>query len=157
MDARLKDWKREAERLWAAPAFDHRAAGQLTAEIAHADALPALQQAARQALPSLRAACARGAERGRRDLAQWRFGALRDCLHALDPPRFGRRQTGERKLAADEHHRRVLGLPLGRRLFAPDIAQAYKQAAKRVHPDSGGSQAQFLELTAARDALMKGL
>jgi hypothetical protein len=53
-----------------------------------------------------------------------------------------------------QHRQRALGLPLGRRLFGPEISQAYKQAAKKVHPDAGGSQHAFLELSAARDALM---
>ena len=53
--------------------------------------------------------------------------------------------------------RRLLGLPFGRRLFGPEIKEAYKQAAKTVHPDAGGSNRAFLDLSEARDALMKAL
>ncbi|HEX2216687.1 MAG TPA: hypothetical protein VHG27_08370 [Xanthobacteraceae bacterium] len=145
------------ERLWSAPAFDHRQAAVLTAEIARESAEPTLRQRAAQALPSLRAACAKSADRRTKDVAQRRFGAVRDCLHVLTAPRFGRRDRGARALTPDERHRQLLGLPLGRRLFGPEINHAYKQAAKKVHPDAGGSERAFLELSAARDALMKSL
>jgi curved DNA-binding protein CbpA len=46
-------------------------------------------------------------------------------------------------------------LPLGRRLSGVEIHRAYKRVAKRAHPDAGGSAREFLELSAARDALMK--
>jgi len=48
-----------------------------------------------------------------------------------------------------------VGLPLGRRLFGPEINQAYKRAAKTAHPDAGGNEREFLELSKARDALMR--
>ena len=51
----------------------------------------------------------------------------------------------------------MLGLPSGRRLFGPEIQQAYKRVAKKVHPDVGGSEQAFRELSAARDALLKSL
>ena len=34
----------------------------------------------------------------------------------------------------------MVGLPSGRRLFGPEIQQAYKRVAKKVHPDVGGSE-----------------
>ena len=49
----------------------------------------------------------------------------------------------------------MLGLPLGRRLSGAEIHQAYKRVAKRAHPDGGGSAREFLELSAAREALME--
>ena len=49
----------------------------------------------------------------------------------------------------------MLGLPLGGRLAATEIHQAFRRTAKRVHPDAGGSQHAFLALAAARDALMR--
>ena len=82
---------------------------------------------------------------------------MRDALHALTGPRFGRRLSIEEASAKDAYHRRLLGLPLSGRLLGPDIQQAYKRAAKTVHPDAGGSEQAFHELSAARDALMKGL
>lgn len=160
MGAQLTSWKTAADRLWAAAAFDHRAAARLAAEIAQHGTEPALQQAASQALPSLRAAVAAGADRRRRDVAQRLFGIVRDSLHALTVPRFGRRKahaTGAAMPTPEERHRHLLGLPLGRRLHGPEIHQAYKQAAKRAHPDGGGDARTFLELAAARDALMKGV
>ena len=53
--------------------------------------------------------------------------------------------------------REAFRLPLSGRLSAPEINQAYKRAAKQVHPDVGGNHSGFLELATARDALMKSL
>lgn len=157
MDAHIKAWKRALDRLAAAPAFDHHEAAQLVSEIARASTDATLRQAASQALPSLRAALAKGADRRTRMLAERRLSPVRDALHALTLPRFGRRGHADRVLTVDERHRRLLGLPLDRRLFGPEISAAYKQAAKKVHPDAGGSQHAFLELSEARDALIKAL
>jgi curved DNA-binding protein CbpA len=82
---------------------------------------------------------------------------MRDALHLLTGPRFGKRRRVGEMPTPDEHHRQMLGLPLGRRLFGPEIREAYKRAAKKVHPDIGGSERAFLELSAARDALLKAL
>lgn len=153
MDAQLIAWKRAADELTAA--FDHRAAVALAGEIARAAADTALQHAAAQALPPLRAAVAKDADRRSKGIAERRFAAIRDALHAATLPRFGKRQDPARMLTPEEHYRRLLGLPLERRLYGPEISQAYKQAAKKVHPDVGGSQRAFLELSQARDALMK--
>jgi hypothetical protein len=152
MDAQLTAWKRAADELAAAPAFDHRAAAQLAGELARQSADATLQHAASQALPPLRAAVAKGADRRNQAIAERRFAAIRDALHAATLPRFGKRGA---QLTPEEHHRRLLGLPLDRRLYGPEINAAYKQAAKKVHPDAGGSQRAFLELSQARDALMK--
>ena len=48
----------------------------------------------------------------------------------------------------------MLGLPLDRRLSGVEIHQAWKRAAKRAHPDGGGSARQFQALSAAREALI---
>jgi hypothetical protein len=157
MNAQVQGWKLAVERLCAAPAFDYREAAQLAAEAARQIAAPALQQAALQALPSLRAACAKGADLHSGEVAQRRFAAIRDVLHALTVPRFGKRESPDRMQSPDEHYRRLLGLPLDRRLFGAEINQAYKHAAKTVHPDGGGSNRAFLELSEARDALMKAV
>jgi hypothetical protein len=87
-----------------------------------------------------------------RNLARRRFGAIRDALHALDAPRFGKRVSVP---APEQQHRRLLGLPSERHLSDPEIQQGYKRAAKRLHPDAGGSDREFTELSAARDALIK--
>jgi hypothetical protein len=157
MNVQVQGWKVAVEWLYAAPAFDYRAAAQLAAEAARQTAEPALRQAALQALPSLRAACAKGADPQSGEVAQRRFAAIRDVLHALTVPRFGKRESPDRMVSPEEHYRRLLGLPLVRRLYGPEISQAYKHAAKTVHPDGGGSTRAFLELSEARDALMKRL
>lgn len=156
MTTHAKDWKFAVERLWTARTIDFRAAAQLAAEIARESNDPTLRQAAAQALPFLRGAALKGADRRTRELAQRRLGDIRNVLHALTAPRFGRRGIAAEPLTADERYRRMLGLPSGRRLFGPEIKEAYKRAAKTMHPDTGGSEQAFRELSAARDALMKG-
>ncbi len=152
MDVQQKHWKRDAERLWSASPFDLRQAAALAAEIAGHGADEGLRQAAAQALPSLRGACLKTSDQMSRNLAQRRFGAIRDALHALDAPRFGKRGSVP---APEQQHRRLLGLPPERHLEESEIQQGYKRAAKRLHPDAGGSDREFTELSAARDALMK--
>jgi hypothetical protein len=152
MDARLKEWKLVVDRLWSAAAPDYAQAARLVAEIARS-ADPRLANAAAQALPSLRSASLRDADRGAQALARRRLGAVRDVLHASTAPHFGRR--GKELPTPEEHYRRLLGLPSGRRLFAPEINQAYKRAAKQAHPDGGGTEREFLELSKARDELMR--
>jgi hypothetical protein len=111
-----------------------------------------LRHAAAQALPSLRGACQKTSDQMSRNVARRRFGAIRDAMHALDAPRFGKRAAVP---APEQQHRRLLGLPPERQLSDPEIQQGYKRAAKRLHPDAGGSAGEFAELSAARDALMK--
>lgn len=153
MDRQTKAWKHQIDRLWSAPALDYRAAALFAAEVARSDE-PALRAAAAQALPNLRHACLKTADRMTKALAQRRLGTVRDALHALDAPRFGKRREMP---SAEEHYRRVLGLPLAGRLDATEIHQAYKRAAKTKHPDAGGNERAFHELSTARDALMKAL
>jgi hypothetical protein len=152
MELQQKHWKRDADRLWAASPFDVREAAALAAEIARHGGDETLRQAAAQGLPSLRGACLKTSDQMSRNIAQRRFGAIRDALHALDAPRFGKRGAVP---APDQQHRRLLGLPPERQLSEPEIQQGYKRAAKRLHPDAGGSTHEFTELSAARDALMK--
>jgi hypothetical protein len=156
MDVQVKAWKRVADDLAAAPALDHRAAVELAGEIARRQGADAgLQQAAVQALPNLRAALAKGADRGSKAIAERRFAVMRDVLHVLTLPRFGKRESPDKVRTPEEHHRRLLGLPPDRRLFGAEINAAFKHAAKKVHPDAGGSERDFLVLSQARDALMK--
>ena len=152
METQQKHWKRDTDRLWSASPFDIRQAAALAAEIARHGGDQTLRQAAAQALPSLRGACLKTSDQMSRNIARRRFGALRDALHALDAPRFGKRAAVP---APEQQHRRLLGLPAERQLSDPEIQQGYKRAAKRLHPDAGGSAGEFTELSAARDALMK--
>jgi hypothetical protein len=152
MELQRKHWKRDADRLWAGSPFDVRAAAILAAEIARHGADEGLQQAAAQALPSLRGACLKTSDQMSRNIARRRFGAIRDALHVLDAPSFGKRGAVP---GPEQQHRRLLGLPAERQLSDPEIQQGYKRAAKRLHPDAGGGTREFVELSAARDALMK--
>jgi hypothetical protein len=154
MDRQLKSWKLAVDRFWSATAPDYREAARVVAEIAASGAEPSLRQAAAQALPSLRNAMLKTSDRGARDLARRRLSFVRDALHVLTTPRFGKRGTAP-VLTPQEHYRQMLGLPLGRRLAAAEIHQAYKRSAKTAHPDCGGNGQEFRELSAARDALMK--
>ena len=149
-----KHWKTAADRLWKEDTLDCRAAAQLASELTQSE-VDALRAAAAQALPSLRAALVKGAARDVIALARRRFGAMRDALHVLESPRFGKRGRDPEVPSPDEHNRRMLNLPSGRRLYGPEIQQAYKRAAKTAHPDGGGSERAFRELCAARDALLK--
>ena len=155
MDRQLPEWKLGVERIWSAAAPDYREAARLAADMARASEEAILRQAATQALPILRAASASNADPTTRDAARRRLGVVSSVLHKLSAPQFGRRETDSKPLAPAERHRQMLGLPLGRRLSGPEIHQAYKRVAKRVHPDAGGNARDFLELSAARDALMK--
>ncbi|MEA2951810.1 MAG: hypothetical protein QOJ96_1330 [Alphaproteobacteria bacterium] len=152
MELQQKQWKRDTERLCSASPFDVRQATALAAEIARHGGDESLRQAAAQALPSLRGACLKAADQMSRNLARRRFGAIRDALHALDVPRFGKRASVP---APEQQQRRLLGLPSERQLAESEIQQGFKRAAKRLHPDAGGSDREFTELSAARDALMK--
>jgi hypothetical protein len=154
MDRQLTTWKALADRFWSANTPDYREAAQLTAEITSAGD-DALRHAAMQALPSLRNALAARADRSARDLAKRRFSLVRDRLHTLTAPRFGRRGGDTGPLTPQERNRQLLGLPLGRPVSAPEIQQAYKRVAKTLHPDGGGSAREFVGLLEARDALMK--
>lgn len=58
-------------------------------------------------------------------------------------------------VASDEaHYRHLLGLPDTGPLLKSEIDQAFKIAAKRAHPDVGGSNDAFKQLAAAKDALI---
>jgi hypothetical protein len=155
MDRQLPEWKLALERIWSAAAPDYHAAACLVADIASASEQTMLRQAATQALPILRSASSEAADRSTREAARRRLGVVRDVLHELTTPRFGKRQTLSKSLSPEECYRQLLGLPLDRRLSGVEIHRAYKRVAKRAHPDAGGSAREFLELSAARDALMK--
>jgi hypothetical protein len=155
MDQRFNEWKLAIDRLWSAASSDYREIARVVAEIAGDSADQTLRQAATQALPSLRNASARLASSGTKEIARRRLSLVRNVLHALAAPRFGKRGIVPKPLSPEERYRQMLGLPLGRRLAASEIHQAYKRAAKTMHPDGGGNEQAFVELAAARDALMK--
>jgi hypothetical protein len=155
MDSRLREWQLEVERIWQATAPDWSEVARLAEVMARTGAEVLLRQAAAQALPILRHAAAATADPGITDAARRRLGIIREVLHTLTTPRFGRRDVPLTTPAPEEAHRQLLGLPLGRRLSAPEIHRAWKRAAKSAHPDAGGSAQAFQALSAAREALMK--
>jgi hypothetical protein len=155
MEQQLREWKRSIDRFWSAAAPDYLDAAKLAAEIARGSDDAGLRQAAAQTLPSLRSATLKKAGQSSKDLARRRLGIVRDILHALTAPQFGKRRTAPKLLTSEERHRQLLGLPLGRHLAGAEIHQAYKRAAKTAHPDGGGSAREFHELSVALDALMK--
>ena len=155
MERHISEWEHSVDRLWSTAEIDWIAAARLATAIAEVSEDKTLSQAASQALPILHSAAIRGADRVTRDAARRRLGVIRDALHALTAPRFGQRGAVPKELTTEERYRQMLGLPLDCRLSAPEIHRAFKRAAMAAHPDLGGDTQAFLELAAARDALMK--
>jgi len=152
----MKHWKLSAERLLSAGEIDWPEAARLATEIAGHAADAVLRQAATQAIPILRNAAQGGAEHGVAPGARRRLFVLLDVLQQLAAPRFGMRRARPKPLSAEERARKILQLPLGTRLRVPEIRQAFRRAAKMVHPDvAGGSDEAFRELIAAQEMLMR--
>jgi DnaJ domain len=156
MNQRLAEWKLELDRIWSAHAPDYGEAVVLAQRIADWAEDEALRQAASQAVPILRRAAEAGAEHATCVAARRRLGVVREVISALTTPQFGQRSVALSKpLTPEERSRKLLGLPLDRRLSENEIHRAYKLLAKRAHPDAGGSEEAFLRISAAHDALMK--
>jgi hypothetical protein len=155
MDRKLPEWKFGVDRIWLAATPDYADALRIVAEIADISEETLLRQAATQALPSLRNASTGNADGNARDAARRRLRVVREVLHTLASPRFGKREASVKLPTLEERYRQLLELPLDRRLSAAEIHRAYKHVAKRAHPDAGGSAEEFLELAAAQEALMK--
>lgn len=153
MMERLESWKLALERLRSAEFADWAEAGRLVAEIARMSLDATLRHAAEQALPVLRQA-ADNDDHGVTLAARRRVGVVLDVVHDLTAPRFGRRNAAPKKLSSEDRARKMLGLPLAVQLTCDDINQAYRRAAKSVHPDQGGNAQAFIDLAAARDVLI---
>lgn len=153
MMERLESWKLALERLRSADDADWAEAGRLVAEIVRTGTDTMLRQAAEQALPVLRQA-ADNDDDGVTLAARRRVGVILDVVHDLTAPRFGRRNAAPKKLSREDRARKMLGLPLAVQLTCDDINQAYRRAAKDMHPDQGGSAQAFIDLSAARDILI---
>lgn len=153
MMERLDSWKLALERLRAAQSADFAEAGRLIGEIARMSSDATLRQAAEQALPVLRQAVDND-DQSVTLAAQRRLGVVLDVVHDLTAPRFGRRNAVPKKLSSEDRARKMLGLPLAVQLTCEDINQAYRRAAKGLHPDQGGSTEAFIDLAAARDILI---
>ncbi|TCU72424.1 hypothetical protein EDE08_105284 [Bradyrhizobium sp. R2.2-H] len=150
---RLDSWKLGLERLRSADAPDWAEAGRLVAEIARMSSDVTLRQAAEQALPVLRQAVDND-DHSVTLAAQRRLGVVLEVVHDLSAPRFGRRNAMPKQMSREDRAREVLGLPLAVQLTCEDINQAYRRAAKGMHPDRGGSAQGFIDLAAARDLLI---
>jgi hypothetical protein len=153
MMERLESWKLALERLRSPESADWAEAGRLVAEIVRMSTDVTLRQAAEQALPVLRQAVDND-DHGVTLAAQRRIGVVLDVVHGLTAPRFGRRNAMPKKLSSEDRARKVLGLPLAVQLTCEDINQAYRRAAKGMHPDRSGSAEAFIDLAAARDLLI---
>ena len=154
MDRHVGEWKHAVDRFWQAEGPDWTEVAHVVAGIAAAEAAD-LRHAATQAQPSIRNAAANPQDHMARVVARRRLGVIRDVLHELSAPKFGRRGAEQKVLTPEERHREMLGLPLDGRLAAAEIHRAFRRSAKRVHPDAGGDAHAFLALAAARDALMQ--
>lgn len=154
MDRHVGEWKHAVDRFWQAEGPDWTEVAHVIAGIAAASEADDLRHAATQAQPSIRNAAANPQDHMTRVVARRRLGVIRDVLHDLATPKFGRRGTDAKALTPDERYREMLGLPLDGRLAANEIHQAFRRTAKRMHPDAGGDAGAFLALSAARDALM---
>ena len=155
MDRRIAQWKLSVERVWSAAAPDYGEAARVVDDIARFSDEAVLRRAATQALPILRSAAADDADHITREAARRRLGVIRDVLQSLAIQPFGKRETAVKVLSPEQRYRQMLGLPIDGGLSAPEIHQAWKRTAKAAHPDAGGSAREFLELSAARDALIK--
>ncbi|MDE2377779.1 J domain-containing protein [Bradyrhizobium sp.] len=153
MMERIESWRQALERLRSAPDVDWDEAGRIAAEIARGSSDATLRHAAEQAAPILRQASLDD-EAGIAEAARRRLAVILDVVHGLTAPRFGRRRALPKKLSSEERARKTLGLPLAVQLTCDDIHQAYRRAARDMHPDHGGSEQAFLDLAAARDILM---
>lgn len=154
MTEQLKHWKMSVERLLSVGEIDWQEGSRLVTEIACSTADALLRQAATQAIPILRNAAQGGTDPGVALGARRRLLVLLDVLQQLATPRFGMRRARPKPLTAEEHARKLLRLPLGKSLAIPEIRQAFRRAAKMVHPDMGGSEEAFRELIAAQEMLM---
>ena len=152
MDRHVGEWKHAVDRFWQAEGPDWTEVAHVIGSIAMSEDVD-LRHAATQAQPSIRNAAAHPQDHMTRVVARRRLGVIRDVLHEMATPKFGRRGV-EKVLTEDERYREMLGLPLDGRLAASEIHQAFRRVAKRMHPDAGGDAHAFLALAAARDALM---
>ena len=154
MIEQLKPWKMSIERLFSAGEIDWHEAARLTAEIAGKATDELLRRAATQAIPILRNAAQGGADPCVILGAKRRLVVLLDVVQELATPRFGMRGARPKPLTAEERARKLLQLPLGSSLAVAEIRQAFRRAAKSMHPDAGGSEEAFRDLIAAQDVLI---
>ncbi len=66
-----------------------------------------------------------------------------------------RSRPGHFRQFNEKRHRELLNLPLEGALEASQIKAAFRQLAKKAHPDVGGTHEHFVQITEARDALLE--
>ncbi len=72
-----------------------------------------------------------------------------------DIHRYNKKKHSESRFISEKEHRELLCLPMEGVLEISQIKAAYKKAAKRTHPDAGGTHEQFVLVGRARDALLE--
>jgi hypothetical protein len=154
MVERIETVKVAFERLRSAPVVDWHEATRLAENVARGGSDETLRHAAEQAMPVLRQAALHPADHEFTEAARRRLAVVVDVLHELTAPRFGRRGAIPKPLTAEQRARKMLGLPAAVQLTCDEIHQAFRRAAKTVHPDAGGDEQAFRDLAAARDVLI---
>lgn len=66
-----------------------------------------------------------------------------------------RRNSNHFQQHTQKHYRKLLDLPLEGQLKASTIKAAFRLLAKKAHPDVGGTHEHFVQITEARDTLLK--
>jgi hypothetical protein len=100
----LGEWRHAVDRFWQAEAPDWTEVGHVVATIAASAEEADLRHAATQAQPSIRNASASPQDRMTGVVARRRLGIVRDVLHDLAMPKFGRRGSAK-MLTPEERHR----------------------------------------------------
>lgn len=67
------------------------------------------------------------------------------------------RRFNQQKQNNEQKYRELLCLPLQGSLEVSQIKNAFRRMCKTAHPDVGGSEAEFIEITIARDVLLENL
>src|SRR3979411_1132254 len=100
MDRHLPEWKHRVELIWSAAAPDYGEAAGLAACTARAGRGPSVRRGPRRALPILRSASSAGADHSTTDAARRRLGVIREVLHTLTTPTFGKRGNSPKSLTS---------------------------------------------------------
>ncbi|MDM5271698.1 J domain-containing protein [Sulfurovum sp. zt1-1] len=122
-----------------------------------------LEELEKNGLTSFAACMVMSRERWQKDQVQFRQEAIqkhREAQQKLfeDLVRSNakkRRQATRIQLFNEQEYRELLCLPIEGELEEPQINSAYRKLVKKAHPDVGGSHELFLQITEARDALLK--
>ena len=98
MDRHVGEWKHAVDRFWQAEGPDWTEVAHVIAAIA-ADERggPTCAMPRSQAQPSVRNAAANPQDHMTKVVARRRLGVIRDVLHELTTPKFGRRGTEPRR------------------------------------------------------------